>query len=279
MNGSAVYRPYREAAATARLSPHASQDGWQGLRAHRFEFVSRGDFVPGLLYLPEDLPENLTAGAGDRPAPLVLLQHDARGSKQSDLLGEAAGWVRAGLAVALIDLPLHGERSSPKLSERLWEGVERISRGAAVDLETRVLLDEFARQSTSDLTRCLDALSALPEIDSKRIAFAGLGLGAVVGSYLLAHDARPRAGVLAFAGGGRGPRELDPATWLERSSDVNLLIVAAASDESDPGSGPRALFDRAPEPRRFASAAGPTEAAWTATQSEILAFLTSSLGA
>ena len=121
MSASPVYRPHPEAPATTCLAPFDAQDAWLGLRADRFEIVSRGDFVAGVLYRPPAASSGAAA-----TIPLVILQHGLGGSKQSPYLECAARWVREGFAVASIDLPLHGTRSSPKLSARLVAGVEQI---------------------------------------------------------------------------------------------------------------------------------------------------------
>jgi len=257
MQRSAVHRPYPESPALAHLVAFTPSRAWSGARADRFELVSRGDLVSGRLYRPD---RSASSGAGPSGSvPLLLIQHDARGSVESPELECAAPWVRDGLAVAAIDLPLHGRRRSPKLSERLCEGFDRASRGDAIDPETRILMEEFARQSVSDLVRTLDALSRLPtsvsgapDIDVERLAFMGLGLGAVVGAYLLAHDRRPRAAVLANPRAVREPADLDPATWLSRSSDVEMLVLAPSPDGRSPNRASRMLFEAAPEPRRLA---------------------------
>jgi dienelactone hydrolase len=248
MSASPVYRPYPEQPATTRLSRFDTQGAWSGLRGHHFEVVSRGDFVPGSLFLPP-VPT-------PSPAPLVLVQHGAGGSRQSPYLECAARWVRDGLAVALIDLPLHGARSSPKLSERLIASVDRVARDEELDSESAVLLEEFARQSTSDLVRTIDALAACDEIDDQRIGFVGFSLGGVVGSYLLAHDTRPRVAVLALAGGGRGPMELDPATHIAAARSRPLLFLAAEGDRRVALQSARCLFEAAREPKEFVSVVG-----------------------
>ena len=46
------------------------------------------------------------------------------------------------LAVARIDLPLLGSRQSPKLSDRLVSGHERLARGGPLDADTRALVEE-----------------------------------------------------------------------------------------------------------------------------------------
>ena len=132
MSESAVYHPHPEAPAQATLRSEARGGAWQGLNAQRFEIVSRGDFVPGILYLP-DSPQHT-------PSPLLLLQHGGSEGIDSEALACAAPWVPKGLAVATIDLPLHGERSSPKLSERLASGIGQLSNGSELDPETRALV-------------------------------------------------------------------------------------------------------------------------------------------
>lgn len=248
MTASSVYQPHREAPATARLSPFQPEPAWAGLEAHRFEIVSRGDFVHGVLYRP--------APVSIETLPLLIVQHGLGGSKESPYLECAARWVKDGFAVALLDLPLHGVRSSPKLSARLIRGVETIARNETLDLETHALVEEFARQSTSDLMRTIDALVALDGIDADRVGFVGFSLGAVVGTYLLAHDDRPRAAVLALAGGGAGPAPLDPATHLARIRKCPVLVVSADADEVVSSASARALFDAAAGPKELLSVKG-----------------------
>jgi dienelactone hydrolase len=263
MSESAVYRPHPEAPAQATLRPEARSDAWQGLNAQRFEIVSRGDFVPGILYLPDP--------PGQAPAPLLLLQHGTAEGMHSAALTCAAPWVKEGLAVATIDLPLHGERSSPKLSERLVSGIGQLSETSKLDPETGALVEEFARQTTSDLIRTLDALAALPEIDGDRIGFMGFGVGAVAGSYLLAHDARPRAAVLALAGGSdQGPSHLDPATHLANTSGTSVLIVAGSDDD--------ALFGATAEPKAFLRVPSHSPVLPDEAVAEIWRFLSKELG-
>ncbi len=84
---------------------------WPDLRALHFEYCSRGDRVPGRLLLPPQ---------GNGPFPVILLQHGRSGSKEAEYIDSAAGpWAQRGAAVATIDFPLHGERASTKLGEKL----------------------------------------------------------------------------------------------------------------------------------------------------------------
>lgn len=282
MASSHVHRPYAEAPASADLVPCPAGDAWTGLQAHRFEILSRGDFVPGMIYSASspDTPDAASASKVVTPAPLLLIAHDVRGSSTSRALECAAPWARKGLVVAAIDLPLHGRRRSAKLSERLCQGFDRMTRGETLDSQTRALVDEFARQSTSDLIRTIDALTARSEIDDQRVAFLGLGLGAAVGCYLLAHDRRPRAAVLTGAGAGWGPPELDPATWIASASEVELLVVASSrSDAKAPLAAAQALLEAAPQPRRIAIHDDDDMPLAPAALDEISAFLDSTLTA
>lgn len=270
MSESAVYRPHPEAPAEAHLRHEVASGVWHGLTVERFEIVSRGDFVPGILYLPDPAPSV--------PLPLLLLQHGTSEGMDSQALECAATWVEKGLAVATIDLPLHGERSSPKLSERLVSGIHQVMRGSALDPETRVLVEEFARQTTSDLIRTLDALVALPMIDENRIGFMGITLGAIAGSYLLAHDPRPRAAVLVLANGGQGPQDLDPATYLANTSGPSILVVAAKDAENNSAGPSNALFEAASEPKQFLAIPSDSKALPDDALAEIWRFLSKELG-
>ncbi len=183
---------FDEGPARAAIRPLAEGEGWQGIRAERLELVSRGDVVSGLLARAE---RSKTKSARSRSA-LVLAVHDSGGSASSPELGIAARWVGPDLSLVSVDLPLHGHRASPKLSERLVAGLARQAGGEAIDRNGAVLVEEFWRQATIDLARTLDAALALGGLDPKRIGLVGIGLGAALVEALLAQDARPRAAIL-----------------------------------------------------------------------------------
>ncbi len=250
MSDSAVFRPHPEGPARTRLRPCAASEQGAEFVCHRFEVVSRGDFVPGLLHLAGN-PDPDPAGP-IRPAPLLLFQ-PATSTSSADHRDFVTAMVRAGLAVATIDLPLHGARSSPKLSARLFEGLSRLARpDAETDCETRILVEEFARQATSDLIRTLDALTALPQIDEARIGFLGQGIGGTVGSYLLAHDERPRITILASVAPLAGAPDFDPTRQIARSTGSSILVIESDADDPVTRDTMRALFEAAPGPRERA---------------------------
>jgi fermentation-respiration switch protein FrsA (DUF1100 family) len=190
----------------------------------RFEFGSCGDRVPGRLLLPD----------GPGPHPLLLFQHGAGGSKESAYLEAAVPWIRGGLAVATIDLPLHGERSSAKLTERLLGDVRSgitHPEAEALPAASRTLWIEFARQSIADLKHCLDVLAEVPELDTERTAYAAFSLGSLLGALFCALDTRPRAAALALCGAGFGPAEVDPAGYLSAISPRPILFLHATHDD------------------------------------------------
>jgi predicted esterase len=99
-----------------------------------------------------------------------------------------------------------------------------------------------------DLRRCLDALARLEALDSGRVAFAGLSLGAIVGAAFCAADPRPRAAALALAGGGMGPPELDPVRCVGRIAPRPVLFVNATRDATIPREAAERLHAAAGEP-------------------------------
>lgn len=180
-----------EAPARADLRRLETAGGWHGVPAQRLELVSRGDIVNGVL--ARTVTESAKAGA-DRPA-LLLVAHDLGGSSTSPELAPIAAWIDAGVVVVAIDLPLHGHRTSPKLSERLTASIATRERSEALDRNSAVLVEEFWRQATIDLVRTLDAVLALGGFDRERVGFLGLGLGAGLGSALLDQEDRLSAAV------------------------------------------------------------------------------------
>jgi fermentation-respiration switch protein FrsA (DUF1100 family) len=220
--------------------PEPAPQNHSDLRALAFEYTSRGDRVPGRLLLPP---------AGDGPFPLVLLQHGNQGSKDAPyMLPVGAPWVRAGAAVASVDFPLHGERANVKLAELLSGalGIERESSPAG-----DAVLREFVRQAVMDLQRALDVAEELPEIDARRIAYAGLSLGSIVGATFCAIDPRPRAAALALGGGGFGPPEVDPSRYVGLFAPRPILFANARRDERVPRAAAEALYAAAGEPKEM----------------------------
>jgi dienelactone hydrolase len=202
------------------------------LRAERIEFSSRGDRVPGRLWMPK---------RSDGGLALVLLGHRAGSSCVApEIVSVAAGLADRGAAVAAVDLPLHGARGDAKLAGPL----ARALGGEASDAPP-ALVEEFARQAVIDLERALDALVPLPEIDAERVGFVGFGLGARLGAAFSSLDPRVRVVALAFDAKARSAQGLDPQPYLPVIAPRPVLLL----DEPDSADA------------RGASAPAPTEIA------------------
>jgi formylglycine-generating enzyme required for sulfatase activity/dienelactone hydrolase len=81
-------------------------------------------------------------------------------------------------------------------------------------------------QSVKDARRAVDYLASRPEIDSSRLGYFGISLGASAGLRVLAVEPRLRAAVLAAAGLTRGPvpPELDRLNFAPRVRQPVLLV-------------------------------------------------------
>jgi dienelactone hydrolase len=212
---------------------------WPDLRRVRFEYTSRGERVPGRLWLP--------AGGGP-PCPLVVLEHGATGAKDAPYIAQiGAPWVRGGAALLSIDLPLHGERTNPKLGAALLAGLGLAGRPTPT---ARAVVEDFVRQAVVDLERAVDAAAQLPGVDASRTVYAGLSLGAIVGATYCAVDPRPRAAALALAGGGFGGPRVDPVKHVARIAPRPILFVNMTGDEVVSRAASEALHAAAREPKQ-----------------------------
>jgi dienelactone hydrolase len=213
------------AAAAARSSAEplaswfAEARPCDGLRELAFEYTSRGDRVPGRLLRPAE---------GSGPFRLVLAVHGAGETKDTpEMRAACRTWAQRGAAVAAIDLPLHGERRSAKLSAR-WLAL--LEGGRRPDAEAARLHGDLAAQARADLGRAVDALLARPDVADEPVGFVGTGLGARLGAAFCADDPRVGAAALAFAGADRGPADLDPVPDADALAPRPVLFV----DASDP---------------------------------------------
>lgn len=213
--------------------------------SHRFELNSRGDRVTGRLLIPDDRSE---------PCPLIVIQGDAGAGCNSASLDFAGSWLHEGFALATLDLPLHGERSSPKFSERLLEAIETVrgnsTSNVPLDANGKALLLEFTQQAVCDLSRTLDGLAALPAIDDQRIGIMGLGHGAAIAAIFASLDLRTRAVALAHCSA-IGLPEIDPVQFVGNIGPRSVLFLESSQASSKQASdSDTALFDACAEPKR-----------------------------
>lgn len=201
-----------------------------GLREWAIEYSSRGDRVPARL---------LTPAEGDGPFPLIVIGHGLRGDKAAPYIDAAAlPWVRSGTAVAVIDFPLHGQRASAKLTER-------VTNPGHLD---PALWMELVEQAVVDLRRLLRVLDAEPRIDGGRVAYVGFSLGTLLGTIFCAEEPRVCAAALAIGGAGLGPAGADPVHWVGRIAPRPVLFLQAERDERVPRESALALHAAAGDP-------------------------------
>ena len=84
-----------------------------------------------------------------------------------------------------------------------------------------------------------------------RAAYAGFSMGTLIGAPFCAAEPRLRAAALAIGGGGFGPADLDPASFVGSIAPRPILFVNALRDERFPRSSSEALFDAAGEPKEL----------------------------
>jgi len=215
---------------------------------------THGERVPALLAVPAEAKS---------PLPCVVLMHGLGGSKD----GMKPFWVeltKAGYACFAIDAKFHGER--PK-----GPG------GQALLLYPYSGRDALA-QTVVDLRRGLDFLQTRDEIDTKRIGYAGVSMGAILGSITAGVDDRIAAVVLIVGGGDwnvlleksllslagdknlkdktvRAPvvtalDPLDPVHWVGRISPRPVLMINGDLDNIVPVEANKALHAAAKEPKK-----------------------------
>jgi hypothetical protein len=189
------------------------------------EFTCRGDRVPLDLLAPE--------AAG--PHPTLIVQPAPGQTRRLPSLRGLHTWLGAGVAVCSIDLPLFGTRRSPKVSERLEASIAAAAQGEALERASTILWSEFARQGVMEMRRGLDVVAEVIGAAPSAVVFSGAGIAASLGAILCAVDDRLKGAVLALTGGGFGPPEIDPVSWIGTVSHCPLLFINQESPIPVPG--------------------------------------------
>lgn len=121
--------------------------------------------------------------------PTVVLLHSL-GIRRPELeMGLARELVRHGIAVFLMTLPYHMQRTPPGHGS-----------GDLILAGDVGLLRDAAIQATWDVRRAFDWLQRQPETDPDRIALVGISLGAILGATALASEPRVHSAVLILGG-------------------------------------------------------------------------------
>lgn len=173
------------------------------------------------------------------PCPLVLVGHGGSGHKTSSLVIDIVKrMLPAGVAVAAIDGPVHGERrevfvDGPVVRDEfreLW------SRGGHVDA------------MVEDWQAALDHLCRNPGVDERRVAWYGISMGTAYGLPVAAADPRIQSAVLGMWGTCRPPNERLVAD--AHRITVPVLFQVKREDAIFTAAGQRDLFDHMASSRK-----------------------------
>jgi dienelactone hydrolase len=176
-----------------------------------------GYFVPALLYRPKKMD---TA----RPAVLSPCGHSAVGKAEPAYQTLHINLAQRGYVVLTYDPVGQGERS------QFWDIAKGCSRfnltcgeHAVLGNPLYLLGSNLARYRVWDGMRALDYLTALPEVDPKRIGCAGNSGGGTLTAYIAALDPRVRVAVICCY-----------ITTLPRRMANRIQSDPAADPEQDP---------------------------------------------
>jgi len=154
----------------------------------------------------------VTPAATAKSAPAVLWVHwlgEIATTNHTEFQGDAQALAQRGVVSLLIDMPW---------SEKEWFTKLRTTDGDYADTIAQVVT----------LRRALDCLSAVPGVDTSRIAYVGHDFGAMDGALMLAVDDRPAYAVLMAPTLSfwewylLGKQPNDPAAYVARMSAFDL---------------------------------------------------------
>jgi len=207
----------------------------RGVTERAFDLQVAGERVPGILWTPE---------GATGPRPLILMGHGGTQNKRVDTLrARARAFVRhQRWAVAAIDAPGHGDRTTPEESAAARAALE-----ARIASATRQVDGDFAQrmirqanQAVPEWKATLDALQALPEVGEGPAGWWGVSMGTSIGVPVIAAEPRITCAVLGLNGLRAGMDEFEK---MARSITIPLLFVFQWHDELVSREAGLALFD------------------------------------
>lgn len=167
------------------------------------------------------------------PLPLVLVGHGGSGHKTSALvLDIVKRLLPAGIAVAAIDGPVHGQRR------------EVFVDGPVVRDEFRELWSQGGNVNAmvEDWQAALNHLCLIADIDQRRVAWYGISMGTAYGVPVVAADPRIQSAVLGMWGTCRAPN--DRLIADAHRITVPVLFQVKRDDAIFTAAGQRDLYDR-----------------------------------
>lgn len=150
--------------------------------------------VPGVLWTPED---------AHGPRPLILVGHGGGQHKKAPgILARARHFAaEGGFAVAAIDVPNHGERSTDPEFERLAsEYGARVAAGEGTTSLDTALYTLVVEETVADWQVVLTAIQRLDHVGVGPVGYWGMSLGCALGMPFVAAEPRVGAAVLGLQG-------------------------------------------------------------------------------
>jgi pimeloyl-ACP methyl ester carboxylesterase len=135
-----------------------------------------------------------------------------------------------------------------------WQGFASLGL-TTVSIQFRRSRSDRMRGTVADLRSGLDYLEKQPYCQ-RNVAYAGVGLGGIVGTVLAAEDARIRAAVLASTPATFRVSSLDPVRFIGRISPRPVLVLSGLDDRAIPRSNARRLQAAARPPKTIVNYRG-----------------------
>lgn len=203
-----------------------SETSADGVRERLFDL----DGLPGALWTPDD---------STGPRPLILLGHGGGQHKKAPgMLARAHRFVHGGgFAVAVVDVPGHGDRpKDPEFDRIATENQARIEAGAPVAPLIAAFQALVAQRTVPEWRTVLDALQSGGHVAAGPAGYWGVSLGCGLGVPFVAAEPRIRAAVLGLGGALASAEEAARIT-------VPVEFLLQWDDERVPREQGLALFD------------------------------------